>query len=206
MKPCFVKVLETNLPAEILDNLLAFHAATVCDTTSQFTSIRKKTAWQVFRQYPHLLNKPGEHEIPSGAAVSEVEEFMCTLYELKSTTKSIQMVQCNIFRRLQTKIDSISPRRDALTQHFKRAHYQTKVWKQSLTSEPDPPSPTDWGWNLVDRTFIPMYLTSEPLQSNYVELTVCGYKESGNQHSTWHCATWVKQRLFSGNRNYLARN
>ena len=134
-KPCFVKVLETNLQAEILESFLAFHAVAGCDTTSQFTSIGKKTAWQVFRQYPHLFNKLGEHGIPSGAAVSVVKEFVCT------TTKSIQMVWCNMFRRLQTKIDSLPPRRDALTQHIKRAHYQTKVWKQSLTTHPDLPSP-----------------------------------------------------------------
>ena len=105
-KPCFIKVLEMNLPAEILESLLAFQCATGCDTTSQFTSIGKKTAWQVFRLYPHLFNELGEHEIPSGAAVSVVEESVCRLYEPKSTTKSIQTVWCNMFRRLQTKIDS----------------------------------------------------------------------------------------------------
>ena len=99
-KPCFIKVLEMNLPAEILESLLAFHTLTGCDTTSQFTSFRKKTVWQVFEQYPHLLNKLGEHEIPSGATVSEVKEFVCRVYEAKSTTKSIQTVQCHMFRRL----------------------------------------------------------------------------------------------------------
>ena len=37
-KPCFVQVLDMNIPAEILKSLLAFHPGTVCDTTSQFTS------------------------------------------------------------------------------------------------------------------------------------------------------------------------
>ena len=64
-----------NLLAEILESLLAFHAVTGCDTTSQFTSFGIKTAWQVFKQCSHLLNKVGEHEIPSRAIVSVVEEF-----------------------------------------------------------------------------------------------------------------------------------
>ena len=81
-----------NLPAEILESLLTFHAMTRCDTTSQFTGIGEMTAWQVLEQYSHLFNKLGEHEIPSRAAVSVVEEFVCTPYESKSTTKSIQMV------------------------------------------------------------------------------------------------------------------
>ena len=62
-KPCFVKVLEMNLSAEILESLLAFHAATVCDTTSQFTSLQA------------IPTSLGEHEIPTGAAVSVVEEI-----------------------------------------------------------------------------------------------------------------------------------
>ena len=173
-----------NLLAEILESLLAFHAVTGCDTTSQFTSIGKKKSWQVFRLYPHLFNILGEHEITSGAAVSVVEEFVCRLDEPKSTTKSIEMVRCNMFQRLQTKIDSLPPRRDALTQNIKRAHYQTKVWKQSLTTHHDLPSTTDCGWNLVDRMFVPLYLTADLLQSNCVELTVCGCKENGNQCST----------------------
>ena len=92
-KPCFVKVLEMNQQAEILESFLAFHAAAGCDTTSQFTSIGKKTDWQVFRQYPHLFNKLGEHEITSGAAVSVVKELVCRICEPKSTTKSIRMVR-----------------------------------------------------------------------------------------------------------------
>ena len=86
-----------NLLAEILESLLAFHAVTGCDTTSQFTSFGIKTAWQVFKQCSHLLNYVGEHEIPSRAIVSVVKEFVCWLYEPKSTTKSSQMVQYNMF-------------------------------------------------------------------------------------------------------------
>ena len=52
-----------NLPAGILESLSAFHAATVCDTTRQSTSLQA---------IPTSLN---EHEIPTGAAVSVVEEI-----------------------------------------------------------------------------------------------------------------------------------
>ena len=96
----FHQILEMNLQAEILESMLTFHALTGCNTTSLFTGIGEMTTWQVFKQNPHLLNKLGEHEIPSGATVSEVKEFVCRVYEAKSTTKSIQMVQCYMFRRL----------------------------------------------------------------------------------------------------------
>ena len=34
------------MPNEMLNGLLAFHAITGCDTTSQFTRIGKRTAWK----------------------------------------------------------------------------------------------------------------------------------------------------------------
>ena len=71
---------------------------------------------------------------------------------------------------MQTKIASLPPRRDALTQQIKRILYQTNVWKQSLITRPDLPSPTDCGWNLVDRMFVPLYLTTDNIQSKCVEL------------------------------------
>ena len=86
-----------NLPAKNLESLLTVHAMTGCDTTSQFTGIGEMAAWQVLEQYPHLLNKLGEHEIPGGATVSEVKEFVCWLYEAKSTTKSTKWFSATCF-------------------------------------------------------------------------------------------------------------
>ena len=87
-----------------------------------------------------------------------------------------------------TNVDSLSPKRDALTQHINTAHWQTKVRKQSLTTHPDLPSPRDCGWNLVDRMFVCLYLTTGTLQSNCVRRVNSVYKENGNQGSTRHCA------------------
>jgi hypothetical protein len=41
--PNFIPVHEIELPAPIMDNLMAYHAITGCDTASQFAGKRKKT-------------------------------------------------------------------------------------------------------------------------------------------------------------------
>ncbi|KAI4813333.1 hypothetical protein KUCAC02_024665 [Chaenocephalus aceratus] len=182
-KPRDIKVHQITLPNEMLDGLLAFHAITGCDTTSQFTGIGKRTAWKVFQQYPHLLHNFGEDEVPSTTSLSLAEQFVCKLYDLKSTSNSIQEVRCALFRKLKANVDTLPPTEDALSMHLKRAHYQTKVWKQSLVTHPQLPSPINCGWQML----VPMLLTKEPVQSTCVQLTVCGCKESGSQCSTRQC-------------------
>ncbi|KAL2081649.1 hypothetical protein ACEWY4_023502 [Coilia grayii] len=133
-KPCYIKVHEIKQPNDIINGLLAFHAITGCDTTSQFTRIGKKTAWKVFQQCPHLLQNFGEEEVPTPDTLCLAEQFVCKLYEPKSTSKSIHEVRCALFRKVKANVDTLPPTKDALSLHLMRAHYQTKIWKQSLVS------------------------------------------------------------------------
>ena len=75
-KPRFIKVHEISLSNDIINGLLAFHAITGCDTTSQFTGIGKKSAWKVYQQFPHLLHQLGEDLMPTPATIASVEEFV----------------------------------------------------------------------------------------------------------------------------------
>ena len=52
-------------------------------------SISSKTAWKVFQQCPRPLHKFGEDEVPSPATISLAEQFVCKLYDPKSTSTSI---------------------------------------------------------------------------------------------------------------------
>lgn len=186
-KPCFIKVHDIKLPHNISNGLLAFHAITGCDTTSQFTGIGKRTAWKVFQQYPHLLQNFGEEEMPSPDTLRMAEQFVCKLYDPKSSSESIHEVRCALFRKVKANVDTLPPTKDALSLHLMRAHYQTKIWKQSLVSHPQLPSPTSCGWHMTDGVLVPKLLTKEPLQARSLELTTCGCKESGTQCSTRQC-------------------
>lgn len=59
----FIPVHSIDLPASVIDNVIAFHAITGCDTTSQFAGKGKKTAWKICLKCPHLLNQLGSKEL-----------------------------------------------------------------------------------------------------------------------------------------------
>ena len=187
-KPRYIRVHDIKLPPDILHGLLAYHAITGSDSTSQFTGIGKKTSWKVFLQYPKLLHTLGEGDTPNEATLSSVEHFVCRLYDPKSSTKSIHEFRCAMFRKAKSNIDNLAPTKDALDLHTKRAHYQTRVWMQSLESCQTLPAPTDCGWHIVDGRLVPQLLTVEPLQAKCVEFTTCGCKETGIQCGTRQCA------------------
>ncbi|ROL03949.1 UDP-N-acetylglucosamine/UDP-glucose/GDP-mannose transporter [Anabarilius grahami] len=130
-KPLYIKVHDIKMSNEILDGLLAFHAITGCDTTSQFTGTGKRTTWKVFQQCPHLLHNFGEDEVPSPAILSSAEQFVCKLYDPKTTSTSIQDVRCALFRKVKANVDTLPPTKDTLYLHLMRAHYQTKVLLKS---------------------------------------------------------------------------
>ena len=143
----------------------------------------------MFQQVPELLHNFGEDDLPSQATLSLAEQFVCKLYDPKSTSKSINEVRCTIFRKQKAKIDSLPPTKDALTLHMMRAHYQTKVWKQSLTTHPPQlPSPVSCGWHTVEGRLVPQLLPKEHHQARFVELAICGCKQSGSRCSTRHCS------------------
>ena len=71
-----VHEIHQNLSVEQLDTLLSFHAVTDCDSVSQFSGHRKKTAWQVFQQHHTDLGKgPLTDHI-----VMFTEKFICKKY------------------------------------------------------------------------------------------------------------------------------
>lgn len=186
-KPRYIKVHDIKLSNGTINGLLAFHAITGCDTTNQFTGIGKRTAWKVFQQCPHLLQNFGEEEVPGQDTLCLAEEFVGKLYDPKSTSKSIHEVRCALFGKVKANVDTLPPTQDALSLHLMRAHYQTKIWKQSLVSHPQLPSPTSCGWHMKDGVLVPKLLTKEPLQAKCLELMTCGCKESGSQCSTRQC-------------------
>lgn len=62
-------------------SLLAYHALTGCDTTSQFAGIGKISSWKVFETCPDLLQNLGETHPLTDEVVTSVEKFVCKLYD-----------------------------------------------------------------------------------------------------------------------------
>ena len=67
-----IHIIAQNMPTEVLQNLIGFHALTGCDSVSSFSGYAKKSCWKVITKYPQLLSGVGRN-----GEVNDVEEFVC---------------------------------------------------------------------------------------------------------------------------------
>ena len=70
-------VHKTTSPEEKRKSLLAFHALTECDTTSQFVGIGKQKAWKAFdgTSAVKLLEHLGEESHPNANVLADDSKF-----------------------------------------------------------------------------------------------------------------------------------
>eukprot|EP00745_Piridium_sociabile_P034091 TRINITY_DN5858_c0_g1_i7.p1 TRINITY_DN5858_c0_g1~~TRINITY_DN5858_c0_g1_i7.p1 ORF type:complete len:942 (+),score=252.29 TRINITY_DN5858_c0_g1_i7:556-3381(+) len=178
-KKHFVPVHLINIPDLQKCSLLAFHAITGSDSTSQFAGIGKKSAWNVFPNSAHLLENLGSEDFPDEHVLADAESFVCKLYSPNTQRTSTQQLRCDLFHSVKKTIENLPPTQDALKLHIRRSHYQALVWKRSLELHPHLPAVADSGWKLVVKdngteVLEPMLLTHEPSTALFVALTTCG--------------------------------
>ena len=69
------------------------------------------------------------------------------LYDRTSSLEDINQAKKHLFAQKGRSIENIPPTKAALVQHIKRAVYQAGYcWAQAMTSSPDLPCPSEWGW------------------------------------------------------------
>jgi hypothetical protein len=183
--PNFIPVHEIELPAPIMDNLMAYHAMTGCDTTSQFAGKGKKTSWKVFMQEPELLKGIGDSVECNKEAQSNAEQFVCHLYGHDDDT-FINNVRLKMFVKGKSSIESLPPTQDALSFHIKRANYQAYIWKQALVADPQLPTADGQGWKLEEGKLKPVLVSLEAIPKACKELVSCSCK-SGCQTNRCGC-------------------
>jgi hypothetical protein len=187
-KKRYIPVHKLPLGEKARASLLAFHALTGCDTTSQFAGIGKKSAWNEYVKYPQLLEQFGEDQFPDEVVLSNAEAFVCKLYYSSTESRLIQDVRSAAFHKVNKNVDTLPPTRDALHLHIRRAHYQTLVWKMALEPNPSLPSTEQSGWYLTTNgTLTPRLLTVEPRLETSSALTSCGCPLQGMRCTTRKC-------------------
>lgn len=174
-EPKFIPVHAINVPAPLIENLMAYHAVTGCDTTSQFSGKGKKTTWKAFQEKPKLLEEMGGSAQFRDEALSQSEQFVCHLYG-QADVRSINEVRLKMFVKGKCSVDCLPPTQDALHFHLKRANYQTFIWKQALTAEPDLPTPNGNGWTMEKGSLKPVLMSLEPVPKSCKELVSCSCK------------------------------
>ncbi|KAL8606681.1 hypothetical protein ACOMHN_055356 [Nucella lapillus] len=122
-KKHFVPVHQINITDQQRESLLAFHAITGSDSTSQFAGIEKKSAWNVFLDNPHLLQILGMEDFPDEEVLMDAESFVCKLYNPNTQHTSTQPLRCNLFRSVKKTLENFPTQ----TRCFEPTHHEISL-------------------------------------------------------------------------------
>jgi hypothetical protein len=95
----------------------------------------------MYLKYHNLLNDIGKGPL-SDKSRQDAELFICKLYNVPSAT--CDKARVKLFCKSKPP-ELLPPTSDAVKHHIERAHYQSMVWRQADSSEPELPSPTSLG-------------------------------------------------------------
>ena len=118
-----VTSIAQKLPRNVHQNILGFHALSLCDTTSAFSGISKKTCWKICICIDVLTDVGRNRQ--SGKA----EKFVCLLYVIHED--SVDDARHLLFDKAKRTLEMLPPTTDALKLHIAR----TFIIKQAYGSE-----------------------------------------------------------------------
>ena len=173
-KPKYFPVhqIRESLNPQVCRNLLAYHAITGCDSTSQFSGYGKRKTWTTYTSQPDLLNTFMDC---SSTGFTKAEEFVVKIYSSSSSLKHVNDLRTELFHKISNP-ERLPPTQDALIQHLKRSQHQLMIWINASVAKPNLPLPEESGWTLSGDSLIPVLMTSEAVPSACVELVTCGCK------------------------------
>lgn len=188
-KPKYIAIHSIPLEDLLQRTILQFHALTGTDTTSQFASIGKKTAWKVFCNDDNakLLENLGTKPLCSPDVANNVEAFVCKLYKPTCTTNKIQTLRSSMFRMSKKALESLPPTQDALLLHINRVNHQAFIWRNAAVAQIKPQNPLLSGWKKKNHLLLPLLMTQEPVPENYLQLSACGCSRGGYQCRNRQC-------------------
>ena len=79
---------------------------------------------------------------------AKLERFVCQLYGKAS--RDVNDLRYKLFCTKGFESQQLPPTRDGLPKHICRANYQAAIWKRSLESHHEIPSPAENGWKIVN--------------------------------------------------------
>ncbi len=169
------------LSPEQISGIMFFHAFTGCDIVSAFRGKGKKSAWQTWDVCHEASDVFTKLSCPAPELdendMKLLEKFVVTMYDRSSTAETVNEARLDLFARKHRSYETIPPTKAALFQHAKRAVYQAgHVWNQALVSQPDPVSPSEWGWKKEGECWQIVWSTLPPVAQSCEHLTRCQCK------------------------------
>ena len=186
---------------DIIDNVLAAHVLSGCDTVSTLYGIGKGTVLKVLKSGKHTLNKLGNTEKPFEEVLQQSTSFIasCYGYHNENNMSSLRYkVWTN--KTANRKLNSaphlrvLPPTSEAFEQHVYRAHLQAAIFKFAL--HPDPPdlNPLDYGYYMNADTkkleLIGIPINVSPAPESILKMIKCGCSSS-KPCSTARCSCYA---------------
>ena len=112
------------LPSGSASWLLAFHALTGCETTSNIANHTNRSSWKIFKDHHGLLKNLGIGELTDDT-IQYSETFVCRIYNVHRTD-SIDAARHLLFS-MTGKPEAMTPTSDAPRFHLKRVCYQSMI-------------------------------------------------------------------------------
>ena len=79
-----------------------------------------------------------------------------------------------MFWKKQAQSDRLPPTKATLHEALMRAHYQAMVWNNDKVTNPELPSPQDYGWVMKDNEWLPVMTRLPPAPEAVIHLVKCG--------------------------------
>ena len=189
----------------IMDNLLAAHGLTGCDTVAMYHGIGKGVTLKVLRTSNLSLSKIGDITVSIEEAVVQATHFILSCYgrpECTSLTDARQKIWSRKVSQSTSaapKLQSLPPTNEAFAENVARAHLQVAKWKHAIHLNPPNIDPLTHGWTRCDGsisfipTTVPDHVSLAPddilkmIKCSCDSVTPCKSKRCGCQNADMTC-------------------
>ena len=154
--------------------LLPCHALTGCDSTSAVCKFGKIKPLKILRDNQAAfqnLYSLGDSLNVNSSCMSCVESFFSAAFGSKHV--NADEARYDIFFKKFKKTDDLPPAKDSLSQHVKRANYQTLIWKSALEHNASFGIPIGHGWEKDGETLIPKLMTKAYAPKSLLVVVSC---------------------------------
>ena len=174
-----------NIGYDICKALPFFHAFSGCDTVSSFFNFGKTKFWDTWIKYQHqelltkvfqeLSNQPKE---VTDSHMDIIEDFVKVVYyPHRKNLEELNVERLNHFaHQSDSNLRVISPFRDGLKEHVKRAALQAGwIWSEARTNV-QYQKPEFWGWEVTKGKYLPKWqcqIDGSPNISDICKICTC---------------------------------
>ena len=136
------------------------------------------SAWQTWEAYPDatevfqmMSSKPSDI---TDDDLAVLERCLVLLYDRTCELQTVNETRRYLFSKKSRKMENIPPSQAALLEHSKRAAFQAgHIWGQTLVSEPEVPTPGEWGWEELDKKWSILWTKLPEASKSCLELLCC---------------------------------